>query len=356
MIPIENRLEKLRGFILENQLDAFLVTKPENIYYLSAFTGGSDARLVVTLANKYILTDGRYLEQVKRECSDWELIQVKGASLDSLAAICDKYSSLAVESNHITYGLFAQLEASLKIKLHPYSNVIEEQRKIKDSVELERLRMAARIGDSVFHQICAELKPQLSETHIANRICYFIRESGCSSESFPTIAIAGENAALPHGQPGKRLLQIGDMLTMDFGGFFQGYAGDMTRTVAIGEASPRLRDIYYRVLEVQQTGVASIKAGAKAQDIDRKVRAGLEKYGLDVYFQHSTGHGVGLEIHELPNLSPYSDTLLEENMVVTVEPGVYIPGWGGIRIEDTVIVKQGGCEVITASEKELLIL
>ncbi len=346
----------MRNFLAGNQLDAFLVTKPENIFYLSAFTGGSDAKLVITAADKFILTDGRYLEQVKRECPDWALTQVKGAGLDSLAAICDKYNSLAVESNHITYGLFMQLEASLKTKLHPQSNVIEEQRKIKDNDELARLRMAARIGDSVFQQICAELGPKLSETQVANRIGFLLKESGCSGESFPTIAVAGENAALPHGQPGKRLLQSGDMLTMDYGGFYQGYAGDMTRTVAISEASPRLRDIYHRVLEVQQTGVASIRAGANAREIDLQVRKGLEKYGLDVYFQHSTGHGVGLEIHELPNLSPLSDVILEENMVVTVEPGVYIPGWGGIRIEDTVIVKQGGCEVITASEKELLII
>lgn len=332
------------------------MTKPENIFYLSAFTGGSDARLVVTSTDKYILTDGRYLQQVKRECSDWQLVQVRGAGLDSLAAICDKYSSLAVESNHLTYGLFIQLEASLKTKLHPQSNVIEEQRKIKDGEELERLRMAARVGDSVFKQICSELGPKLSEAHIANRISYLLKESGCSGESFPTIAVAGENAALPHGQPGNRQLQSGDMLTMDYGGFYKGYAGDMTRTVAIGEASPRLRDIYYRVLEVQQLGVANIRAGVNGREIDRLVRTGLEKYGLDIYFQHGTGHGVGLEIHELPNLSPLSDVVLEEDMVVTVEPGVYIPGWGGIRIEDTVIVKQGGCEVITASEKELLII
>jgi Xaa-Pro aminopeptidase/Xaa-Pro dipeptidase len=146
------------------------------------------------------------------------------------------------------------------------------------------------------------------------------------------------------------------MLTMDFGGFYEGYAGDMTRTVVIGEASPKLRYIYHQLLEAQELGVAAINAGVACQEIDRKVRQKLGTFGLDTFFLHGTGHGVGLEIHEIPSLSTSSDAILEENMVVTVEPGVYMPGWGGIRIEDTVIVKNGGCEVITRSDKGLLII
>jgi Xaa-Pro aminopeptidase/Xaa-Pro dipeptidase len=181
-------------------------------------------------------------------------------------------------------------------------------------------------------------------------------ENGAARESFATIAVAGENAALPHGQPGNRNLIRGDMLTLDFGGFFQGYAGDMTRTVIIGEASSKLRDIYQHVLEAQELGVSLVKAGVSCRDIDVQVRTRLGKYGLEDYFQHGTGHGVGLEIHEIPRLSRLSDDILEEGMVVTVEPGVYIPGWGGVRIEDTVIVKKGECEIITHSNKSLLII
>lgn len=340
----------------EKHLDAFLVTKPENIYYLSAFSGGSDARLVVSAHEKYILTDGRYLEQVNRECADWELVREDGAGLDSLARICDKYNSLVVESNHLTYELFKQLAARLKPQLFPMANVIEKFRAVKDAVELDLLRQAARIGDLVFTCICPEIQVGVSEKYIANRITCLLKDLGCSKESFSTIAVAGENAALPHGQPGERLIQPGDMLTMDFGGFYQGYAGDMTRTVVIGEPSTQLRDIYQKVLEVQEIGVAAVKAGSDCQAIDRQVRQGLAKYELDNYFVHGTGHGVGLEIHELPSLSAHSEAVLEEDMVVTVEPGVYIPGWGGIRIEDTVIVKNGGCQVITSSDKSLLIL
>ncbi|MEQ8201829.1 MAG: Xaa-Pro peptidase family protein [Syntrophomonadaceae bacterium] len=352
----KQRLYRLRQVLEAHELGAFLVTKPENIYYLSGFTGGSDARLVVGPVDRYIVTDGRYLEQVGRECPDWELVQDQGGGLDSLAAICDKYNSLAVESNHVTYGMFVRLQSTLKANLSPQDNIIEGLRRIKDAAELDRLRSAAKVGDEVFKRICLEITPGWSEIQVANRIAGYLKELGCSREAFPTIAVAGENAALPHGQPGGRRLQNGDMLTMDFGGFCQGYAGDMTRTVAIGEVSPRLREVYSRVLEAQQRGVASITAGIRAQAVDQLVRNELARHGLDEYFLHGTGHGVGLEIHEAPSLSRYSEDVLEENMVVTVEPGVYIPGWGGIRIEDTVVVQYGGCEVITASEKELLIL
>ena len=353
---IVERIKKIRSFMENNQLDAFLVTKPENIRYLSAFSGGSDGRLLISADNQYILTDGRYIEQVNRECPNWELVNESGGRLDSLAGICDKYSSLVVESNYLTYDLFQQLGEKLKSRLVPMANTIEKFRSVKDPSELALLRNAAQIGDKVFTRICSEIRVGVSERYLANRIAYFLKEEGCSQESFPTIAVAGENAALPHGQPGDRLLQRGDMLTLDFGGFYKGYAGDMTRTVVLGEASPKLRDVYQRVLEVQQLGVSLVQAGFSSREIDREVREGLGKYELDVYFQHGTGHGVGLEIHEMPSLSARSDAALEENMVVTVEPGVYIPGWGGIRIEDTVIVKKGECEIITRSDKRLLII
>ena len=340
----------------ENNLDLFLVNKPENIFYLSGFTGGSDARLLISPDERYLLTDGRYLEQAGRECPDWPLIKEDVGRLDSLAGICDKYYSLAFESHYLTYEQFQGLAGRLKPKLVPIENTIEKFRVVKDEAELSLLRASAQISDGVFTAICQEIQPGVSERHIAARIAFLLKELGCSREAFATIALAGENAVLPHGQPGDRLLQRGDMLTLDFGGFYRAYAGDMTRTVVIGEASPRLRDIYRQVLDSQELGVSLVQAGASCREIDSQVRAGLKKYSLDQYFQHGTGHGVGLEIHELPRISPLSDAILEEKMVVTIEPGVYIPGWGGIRIEDTVIVKKGGCEIITHTDKGLLII
>lgn len=353
---IENRIHKIRAFMQERALDAFLVSKPENVRYLSGFTGGADAWLLVSADDNYILTDGRYLEQVGRESPDWELVKVERTRLDSLAAICDKYNSLGAESGHLSFDTYRQLGTRLESELVPLSGVVEKFRAVKDERELEHLRGAARIGDKVFTTICKEIKVGLSEKQVANRIAFLLKEEGCSQESFPTIAVAGENAALPHGQPGERRLQTGDMLTLDFGGFFHGYAGDMTRTVIIDQVSADLREVYSRILEAQETGVAAVRAGISGRQVDELVRNTLHSYGLGRYFQHGTGHGVGLEIHENPTLSRWHEDLLEENMVVTVEPGIYIPGWGGIRIEDTVIVKEGGCEVITHSAKDLLII
>lgn len=353
---IKQRIDKMRREMEQRKIDVFLVTSPENIRYLSGFSGGSDARLLVSADHKYIITDSRYVEQTAIECPDWELVKASAADTKPLSALTDGRLNLAFESSNISYDDYLQLQANLKLELQPEKNLLENLRKIKDEDELNRLRTAARIGDQVFSQICQEIKVGISERAIAARIVTLLKESGCSKEAFDTIAVAGENAALPHGQPGSYCLQPGDMLTMDFGGFYQGYAGDMTRTVAINQASPQLRNYYAQLREAQELGVSLIQAGMDGQELDQKVRDCLKKYQLDGYFAHSTGHGVGLEVHEAPRLSRSSQDILEENMVVTVEPGIYIPGWGGIRIEDTVIVKKGGCEVITHSNKDLIIL
>lgn len=340
----------------EKEVDAFLVTKAENIRYLSGFTGGSDGKLIVTHDGQYLLTDARYWEQAAIESSEWELIRETAPGFDGLAELTSNYRSLAIESHTISYELYQQLNEKISSELIPLSNIIENLRIIKDETELSYLRRAAEISDEVFTVICQNVRTGLSERQIASDIVYLLRQKGCEKESFDVIAVAGENAALPHGLPGDKVLKPGDMLTLDYGGFYQGYAGDMTRTLAISGASERLRDNYYRLREAQELGLAKIKAGEKCCDIDQAVRNSLKKYGLDEYFSHGTGHGVGLEIHENPRLSRNSEAMLAENMVVTVEPGIYIPGWGGIRIEDTVIVKNGGCEVITHSDKGLIIL
>lgn len=353
---INQRIKQLRTYMENNKLDAFLISKAENIRYLSGFTGGSDGKLLLSAEHKYIITDSRYYEQVVRECPEWELIKNNTAGNKTLIDLCDRYKRIAVEAHYMVLDIYNSLTKQSKAEFVALSSIVESFRIVKDAKELELMRTAAHIGDQVFTQICREIRAGLRERDIANRITYLIKDGGCSKESFDTIAVAGENAALPHGQPGDKQLQTGDMLTLDFGGFYKGYASDMTRTVMINNASQKLKDIYLWLLEAQQVGVSHVKAGASGKEIDAKVRECLHKHDLDKYFQHGLGHGVGLEIHEGPRLSPLSDSILEENMVVTVEPGVYIPAWGGIRIEDTVIVKKDACEIITHSNKDLLIL
>ncbi len=353
---IDSRRTEFRSRLEQNKLDAMLISKPENVKYLSGFTGGSDAVLLVSSQNQYIITDSRYTEQVQRECPGWELRLEKPSSREELINLSKKYTNIGFESQFLTHYEYGELNKSLPGYFIPLLGVVEELRAIKDEKELDLLRKAAEIGDRVFSEICSMIQADVSEKQIANHIVYNLKNFGCEKESFDTISVSGVNAALPHGQPGDKLLRPGDMLTLDYGGFFKGYAGDMTRTIAVARADQKLIDRYQAVLEAQLIGLGMVKEGARCKDIDQSIRNSLKKYNLDKYFIHGTGHGVGLEIHEAPRVSFSSDEILKKNMVITIEPGIYISGWGGIRIEDTVIVKDGGCEVITHSDKKLLII
>jgi len=353
---MNQRVDRLLKAMAGLGLGAFLINKGENIRYLSGFTGGSDASLLVTKEAKFIFTDPRYFQQVQTECPGWKLVGEKPGGHDKLVEQCAGYEHIGFESHAITHQHFLELERLMKERLVPYSDVVERLRLIKEESELVKLREVARIGDEVFTDLRAYITLGMSEKDISSKIDYLLRQKGCEKESFDTIAVAGPNAALPHGHPGSRRLKAGDMLTLDFGGFFQGYAGDMTRTVVMKKASAKLHTRYDLLLQAQQKALSLVKAGVSCREIDQAVRDHLKAYDLDTYFVHSTGHGVGLEIHELPRVSVHSDSILAENMVITIEPGIYFPGWGGIRIEDTVFVKDGGCEIITRSDKNLIII
>jgi Xaa-Pro aminopeptidase len=338
------------------RLDAVLISKAENIRYLSGFTAGNDAVLLISDEDQFLFTDSRYTQQVQRESPGWELKLEKPPLRRELFNVSQRYAYIGFESQVMSYNDYSQLSHKLSARLIPLPGLVENLRLTKEEEELERLRQAAHTGDLVFDKICGLIQPGISERHIANQIGYCLREYGCDKESFDTISVSGPNAALPHGQPGGRLLQPGDMLTMDYGGFYQGYASDMTRTIAVARAEPLFRDRYEAVLEAQMAGVSMVQAGVSCRAVDQAVRACLSRHGLEEFFIHGTGHGLGLEIHEPPRVSSQSSEILKENMVITIEPGIYISGWGGIRIEDTVIVKQGGCEIITHSDKNLLII
>ncbi|MGI5911729.1 MAG: M24 family metallopeptidase [Syntrophomonadaceae bacterium] len=354
---MSDRIKRILLAMDKYQVDAFLISKAENIRYLSGFTGGEDAWLLITKKNRYLLTDSRYYEQVEREAPEWDLVKIRPPGFLELKEVSSGINRIAVESHAIAYNTYHQLEQSIETELVPLANVVEEQRQVKDENELQMLREAARIGDNVFTELCChKIASGVSERMLANEVAYLLRQKGCDSEAFATIAVAGENAALPHGRPSERRLVSGDMLILDFGGNYNGYASDMTRTVAISNSDSKLQARYQAVLEAQELGISLVKAGVACCEIDMAVRECLKKYGLDKYFQHSIGHGLGLEVHEMPSLSSRSNAILQENMVVTVEPGIYIKGWGGIRIEDMVVVKNGGCEVITHSNKSLLII
>lgn len=340
----------------ETAIDAFLVTKPENIRYLSGFTGGPDGRLMIFEDEQYIITDTRYSEQAKREAPDFILLLDKFPYTESLNKVKRNFDKLGIESSHITYHEYEMISKTVDTSLVPLEDMVEEVRMVKEKEELEFIKKAAHIGDIVFEEICLFIKSGIMEKKIADKIIFLLREKGCEKEAFDVIAASGKNASLPHARPGEKHIMPGEMLTLDYGGFFKGYASDMTRTVFIGKPSKYFKDVYAEVLKAQKIGVSMIRSGVLCSEVDKAVRDYLKSCGLADYFVHSTGHGLGLEIHEKPALSPASSIELEENMVVTVEPGIYIPGEGGIRIEDTVIVKQDGCEIVTRADKELRII
>lgn len=347
-------LTELRSILKQRDLEGILITAPANILYLSGFTAGPDARLLLTLEGQFIFTDSRYREQAALECPEWCYQEEKASGLEKMRRVLNGFKKVAFESRHISYAYYQDLARSIPLGWEPIPNLVEGQRLVKTPAELDKLRQAAQIGDKTFSAILPSVEIGVNEKSLADTIVYLLRQNGCEKEAFDAIVVSGENAALPHGRPGPRRFGPGDMVTMDFGGIFGGYAGDMTRTVALGRVTERFREVYQAVLEAQQSGLDCIRAGVACSRVDETVRKCLRKWGLDKYFTHGTGHGVGLDVHEGPRLAAGSREILRENMVVTVEPGVYIPGWGGVRIEDTVIVTKGGAEIITRSSKALL--
>ncbi len=350
------RLQRLREEMQQLNQEACLIHKAENIRYLSGFTGGTDGILFVSETEQILLTDGRYVEQAQTESPEWKLVEIQGDSVETLKELCQPYQKVVLEAHAISWQQYLSYQARLGVSLEAGTEILEKMRAIKEPEEIACLKGAARAGDETFSELLSILKPGMTEMDVANQIVLGLKKHGCSGESFSTIAISGPKTALPHGQPDHTPLKEKDTLLMDYGGFFQGYAGDMTRTVVLGEPNPLFYDRYQAVLEAQLEGLQTVKAGVLCSEVDRRVRKVLEKYGLEQYYVHATGHGVGLEIHEAPRVGSRSNTLLKENMAVTVEPGIYIPGWGGIRIEDTVLVQSGGCEPLTHSSKELIVI
>jgi Xaa-Pro aminopeptidase len=336
--------------------DAFLVAKPANIRYLSGFTSGEDAYLLVDGDGPTLVSDARYSSQAALECPDCVYEEHGGDPLDRVCAFGIKYKRLALEAAVISQREYARLEAKLGARLLPVENWVEDLRLVKNEAECERLRRAAALSGAVFAGLLEALQPGMRERDIAARLEYELKLAGAEALAFPTIAAAGANAALPHAKPGEYRIRPGDMLTVDWGGKVDGYVSDMTRTVAVVSASQRFKDEYARVLEAQEIGLSAVRAGVRTDEVDAKVRKALARYGLAAYFAHGTGHGIGLEIHEAPSVSPRSSVFLTRNMVITIEPGIYIPGYGGIRIEDSVIVTPQGAELITPVDKAFTII
>jgi len=352
MALVIERLLRLRQSFNEYGIEAMVINSPENMYYLSGFDGG-EGMVVVTEGEQYILTDSRFTTQVEAECPHFTPVIENGPQFKALAQLLAPQIKVGFEANRMIYDNYRQLHQQLGDRLVPVTGAVEKLRQIKDQTEIGAIRRAVEAGDRAFAETLPLLSPGLSEKQAADLIESGLKKAGCLKPSFDTIAVSGERSAMPHGRPGGNNIS-GEMFILDFGGFYDFYAGDMTRTLAVNGVSPRLYDLYNKVLEAQMRAIEKVGPGVPCKVVDEQARDCLKKYGLAEYFGHGTGHGVGLEIHERPTVSYRSEEVLKPGMVVTIEPGVYIPGWGGIRIEDVVLVTERGHEVMTRTTKELL--
>lgn len=335
-------------------LDAFLVTDISNIRYLSCFTG-SFAVVLVTKDTAFLLTDFRYAEQVGNECPDVELCLMHYATRnESIRSLVEKSGAEKVgfEPNSMTYEEWASLEALLPGKLVPGNNPLGRLRMVKDEGEIAATREAARLADLAYAHVRPMLKPGVTEREIALEIDFSMRRNGAEKEAFDTIVISGARSALPHGKPTNRRLEEGDLVLMDFGAKFAGYHSDITRTVCVGEPNDRQLEMYNTVLDAQSAAIEAIRPGVMGRDVDAVARKIIEDRGFGE-LGHQLGHGLGLEVHDGRPFAKDGEAVLESGMILTVEPGIYVTGWGGIRVEDDVLVTDSGVEILTHSPREI---
>ena len=346
------RIDKLRKILGAGE--AAYISSFANIFYYSGFQS-ADASLLVTADRAVLITDSRYLVQAKIQSPDFEIYNIK----DTLAGIFSQVSCERVlyEEEVISAGAFERLKkAAPGREFSPAQKKISEPRAVKEETEIRRIRAAEELGDAAFSHVLGKIGEGVTERELAFELEFFMRKNGASGLSFETIAASGERSAMPHGVATDRQLRRGDLLTLDFGCVLDGYCSDMTRTVGIGELSDRAREIYEVTLRAQRTAIAAVKSGAGLSAVDAAARGVIADAGFGEYFSHALGHSVGIEIHENPCFSPRSTGNAECGNVITVEPGIYIEGFGGVRIEDLVAVTDEGCEILSKSPKELIIL
>lgn len=351
---IEQRIARLRAFLQEQDADGVIIVQPENLRYFSAFTGGEGA-LVIGLDQAVLWTDSRYTEQAANQSGAWYDIKNHRNALS--ASIRSSLNDMeigvaAYEENFLTHFMYENISDGALCGFLPCD--LTSLRAVKEPYELKATRKASNIADRAFADLLPYIKPGVTEKELAARLESNMLLLGSEEKSFTTIVASGKRSAMPHGTASPKVVEAGDFVTFDFGAVWEGYHSDITRTVVVGKASQAQKDFYNLILEGQKLGVSLIKAGVSRREVDFAVRNYFARYHVSQYFTHSLGHGTGLEIHEQPVLSPRSTGVLEENMIVTVEPGLYIEGKFGVRIEDSVAVTANGCEILTKTPKDLM--
>jgi len=351
------KLQKLRHTLQEQNIDGILITNDYNRRYMTGFTGTAGVA-IVSQNDAVFITDFRYTEQAAAQITDFTIVQHEATLLEEIATQVKAMGikTLGFEKDTVSYGTYELYKRVIAADLVPVSGLIEKIRLIKTEQEINIIKVACEIADHAFTHILDFIKPGKTELEVSNELEFFMRRQGATQSSFDTIVASGLRSALPHGVATNKVIEKGDFVTLDFGALYNGYISDITRTVAVGEPSEKLVDMYNTVLASQLLALEKVGPGLTGIQADAIARDYLTEKGYGEAFGHSLGHGIGLEVHEGPGLSKRSETVLEPGMAVTIEPGVYVPGVGGVRIEDDILITESGNELLTHSTKELIIL
>ena len=355
--PLTPRLNALRLRLKKAGLSALLVARPADWRYLSGFSGDSGL-LLVAAGSVVLFTDGRYVLQARSETRNVAIVSCQGPLSQAIGAWANRnrIHTIGFSPEHLTVAQANALRRACgrSVAWKPVSGVVEELRSVKNGSEIAQMRRAAALAGEVMEHMLAFLKPGLREIEVAAELDYQIRKRGASGPAFEAIVASGPRSAFPHARPTAKRLKKNELVVLDLGAILGAYCSDLTRTAFLGHAPKRIRNWYLAVREAQAAGIEAARQGVSCADVDRAARSVLAKQGLDKYFTHSTGHGIGLEVHEEPRLASTQEQPLQAGQVVTVEPGVYVQGVGGIRIEDEILIRPNGSELLTRVTRDLM--
>ena len=353
-----DHIAQIAGKLADHQLDAMLLASQAGERYAVGFHG--EGLVLVTREGAHYSTDSRYIEAARQQVTGAEIVLTeRGQSHLALAREEIRRRGLkrvGFESGRVSADELGRWKDSLPCELVAAQGLLDGLRAAKDEEELARMRQAQRITDEAFREILNFIRPGLTEQEVAARLVYELLRRGGRRVSFDPIVAAGANGSMPHAVPGETVIQPGMFVTMDFGCVYEGYCSDMTRTVAVGQPTDEMERVYHTVLEAQRAGIAAARAGVTGSEVDRAARQAIQQAGYGSFFSHSFGHSLGLEIHESPNASPSEQTVFPAGAVISAEPGIYLPGHFGVRIEDVLVLREGGCEDITQAPKNLIVL